>query len=1360
MTGGIDTAVVRVRAADGAVLGAGFLLAPDLLCTCAHVLPGPDAVVTVDFPLLSERPRREATVLRWAPPAADNRGDLALLRLHQPAPKAAAVPWLAEEPDLWDRELRVFGFPQDRDDGLWAVVRSRGGQGTGWVQLEAGPGPRVRPGFSGAPLWDAARNCVVGFVVAVDSERTAYMHPTSALFAEWPDLRARLHPPNPYRGLAAFTEADAAVFHGRADDLARLVAAVREHPVVTVAGASGSGKSSLVHAGLIPVLRQQGVRVVAFRAGAEPELPAAPEPGTLVFADQFEELTAADPPAARALLSKLADLAERTPARPDGSWGLRAVLTLRPGGLEALLTAETRALLAEGQVLVPPMSRAQLTEVITGPLSTTPGVRLEPGLAGRILDEAGTDEGALPLVGFALQRLWDEQGHGNQLQHAVYERLGGVSGALKDHADTVYLGLSAADRVLAQRLLTEMTHPVGEQGHGRRPLPVAGLAEADRAVLTTLARHKLVVLTRPRGQEVADLVHEALIRHWGQLRGWLAEDREFATWHHRLRDQLTAWQDAEHDPGLRLRGAQLATAQEQAARHPDRLSPDDRDYIGHSTAAAQRQVRVLRQVIAVISVLALFTAGLTVTTVVSNNTLRTQARQQAARLLAQQSQRTAEVAADTSALTALAAWNHDPAAPEAYSALLQAHLRLRNVVGAVPLTVGAVKAMAASGDGSTVAVHGPDGGLEVVTGLDTPAPQVWQPPLPSRDVLLHRDAVSPDGRWLARLSQRGGVWLWNIRDRSGPVELRAPVADPRPEADYLMAVFDQDSERLLTHVSLIGQPDQLTIWDVVNRKEIPNRIPTDHISALNNVPPVFATGPDRDIITFPEITSGSAKNYQERTARRSISTGALVANGIQGPLVLDGSVAMHCGPDPDRRGEYRLEVRRVADGRIERTASIGEWSCLSAKPDVTRRYAVAATSGGDRVHTMVLVVDLSTGKRVIAPGPIVPPEEFPDRVVLPGPEGLTVASASGRRLLRSTMPPPGSQPDFRSPAELNLIATSRDDRHAIEFDRHAMTARLLDNIAAATGRELPAKVVTDLAKMEPELTFTTDGRALAGLAGSQLVVYDVPAMTERHRIELPVAPGIEDIRERFRGSISAVADNSLEVVYAGTASRWDPLTGRLLDQPHVLREDQEDLRWLAVRSKAAAVPGHPRWHIVLGKEQLIELWDLGTRARIGSFPGEPGLGQVSAVRFNDDGSRMAAMYGNEWDGTKSLRVWDVATRQVVHGRTLVPTGMRKLVGLAGSGHLVSEDDKGRLQIWHPSEPVGLVSLEVPGSIRARWLVRDNVISGYTAHGRSELKLAPEEWFAQVCQAVGRPFREEELKTLPEGADTGPPCAER
>ncbi|MGC0332845.1 WD40 repeat protein [Streptomyces sp. SAI-170] len=385
----LGPAVARVRDADGTAVGTGFLLAPGLVATCAHVVAQalrvdgrdetvPTASLTVEFPLQRGGTVHRASVSAWRPVTADGSGDVALLRLlpgegrwsgepsglsgelsrepsHGPSgevsgelsgeasrepcgepfaepsgepfaePFGSPVP-LAGVGDVWDHRFRILAFPAAAEHGAWIGGRLRGAVGHGWISMEAeGTAHRITPGCSGAPVWDEEVGAVVGMTVAADRGPVAV---TSYLIpaATLLDLQPGLRR-CPYRGLDAFREEDAEHFFGREEETDRLVDAVERHLVVPVVGPSGSGKTSLVRAGVLPRLRADGHTVSEIR----------PLPGTraaLTLARALAPLLARDsgvPEQERAALA-LAQVLDAEGADAAAALGRRVLESCGPAG--------------------------------------------------------------------------------------------------------------------------------------------------------------------------------------------------------------------------------------------------------------------------------------------------------------------------------------------------------------------------------------------------------------------------------------------------------------------------------------------------------------------------------------------------------------------------------------------------------------------------------------------------------------------------------------------------------------------------------------------------------------------------------------------------------------------------------------------------------------------------------------------------------------------------------------------------------------------------------------------------------------------------------------------------------------------
>jgi hypothetical protein len=279
MAAQLDSAVVRFRDPGRTVVGTGFLVGDRHVLTCAHVAaralglpedapPPADADVPLDFPLIAPGGIVTARISMWHAPNLEPEGDVAGLQLTSQPPAEARPVRLLVADELWRHEFRTFGFPAGYDDGVWASGRLLARQAMQWIQMEdiKETGYRVEPGFSGAPVWDDELDGVVGMTVAAERRpelRSAFLIPAGVLVDAWPLLETQAVPPCPYRGLLAFREQDANRYFGREDLVDRLVDRLASSSFLGLVGPSGSGKSSLAFAGVIPRLRQRQDWVVA-----------------------------------------------------------------------------------------------------------------------------------------------------------------------------------------------------------------------------------------------------------------------------------------------------------------------------------------------------------------------------------------------------------------------------------------------------------------------------------------------------------------------------------------------------------------------------------------------------------------------------------------------------------------------------------------------------------------------------------------------------------------------------------------------------------------------------------------------------------------------------------------------------------------------------------------------------------------------------------------------------------------------------------------------------------------------------------------------------------------------------------------
>jgi hypothetical protein len=431
----------------------------------------------------------------------------------------------------------------------------------------------------------------------------------------------------PYPGLAPFQAADAAVYFGREQEQRRCLdtlAQMRRYGgerLLVVVGASGSGKSSLVRAGVLPrIARMPDWRVLApMRPLRQPDeelarllppgrpvtadTPAAlgvalasafaAEPGrpaVLLVVDQLEELVTTSVPEAAARFVQ----ALRAALAPEAG-ELYCLATLRADYVGALQTRPAWGALPFRHQPLAPMNASHFAEIITGPARVA-GLELEDGLVEALAHDTGSPD-ALPLLAFTLNRLWRDFGDDRRITLDEYRaRFGGLEGAIRHEAEAVLGALAPAPATLAALRLAfrQLVRVEPEGGYTRRAAHWQDLPAAAHPLLEALVAARLLVSGQEEGgARVLEVAHEALFRAWDQLRRWLDEDRVFLLWRQHALAAAEAWQRAPEDTGLLLRGGPLAEAQRWQRERADELGETLRRYTDAS-AAAERRARLRR----------------------------------------------------------------------------------------------------------------------------------------------------------------------------------------------------------------------------------------------------------------------------------------------------------------------------------------------------------------------------------------------------------------------------------------------------------------------------------------------------------------------------------------------------------------------------------------------------------------------------------------------------------------------------------------------------------------------------------------------------------------------------------------------
>ena len=470
--------------------------------------------------------------------------------------------------------------------------------------------------------------------------------------------RPTIEGPNPYRGLFAFAESDAEVFFGRERLVEELVVDLATHPFLAVVGPSGSGKSSVVRAGLLPRLRSAGAFVASMVPGERPlaELEIAlstvacrpvpdladivaddpsglgavladvlPESGRelILLIDQFEEAFTLAHDAERNLLMRAIVHALDDPAIP-----LRVILTARADFLGPILDdALVGSLVRDHSRLVAPLDADELHVAIVGPAENA-GVAVESALAAALVSDAASSPGSLPLLQYALTELYEHRVEGTMTLDA-YHRLGGMGAVLSQRAEEIYSGLDADDRAASRRLFSRLIMPGEGKDDTRRRATQSELAEVSNAVLGGYGKARLIAFDRdPTTREpTVEIAHEALIREWPRLRTWIDEDRDGVRVLRRLTASAVEWEAADGDDSELYRGGRLDAVEEWMTENPGDVNELERAFMNASLAArnaarqhdreqrdremrSNRRLRGLVAALASVVVIALVAAGL------------------------------------------------------------------------------------------------------------------------------------------------------------------------------------------------------------------------------------------------------------------------------------------------------------------------------------------------------------------------------------------------------------------------------------------------------------------------------------------------------------------------------------------------------------------------------------------------------------------------------------------------------------------------------------------------------------------------------------------------------------------------------
>ncbi|MEU0165445.1 helix-turn-helix domain-containing protein [Streptomyces iakyrus] len=1101
-------------------------------------------------------------------------------------------------------------------------------------------------------------------------------------------------PVAPYRGLTRFETGDSALFFGREQLTADLVDLLRRRRFAAIFGPSGSGKSSLLRAGLIPALRQTqepdlrpaAIRILTpgehpVRAHAPLIAPAVPGAGgaeadTILIIDQFEEVfTLCRDAAERARFIDLL-LAAREPESR-----LRVLLAVRGDFYGRCAEhSDLAAALRDANLLAGAMNPAELRAAVVKP-ATAAGLTVERALTARLVKEVADAPGGLPLLSHALLETWSRR-RGKTLTMAGYEAAGCMAGAIAKTAEEVYGRFTEHQAAAARRVLLRLIAPGDGTPDTRRPVGRAELPgtgwEGTAQVLEALARARLLTLDG----DTIDLAHEALITAWPRLRRWIEDDRERLRVHRNLTEAAHAWQELGREEGALYRGSRLAAAQEHFGGAPrEDLTDLECAFLDASRDHEQkgrRRYRLVLTAVATALCLALVAAGLAVGQWQSAVTAQHLAE---SRQLAAQSGALLDSQPDLAALLAVHAYRTSPTR-EATAALYAAAalpLRKRLTGGTEP-----VDAIALSPDGRTLATHSGDGTVRI---WELPGGRVLRTLFTGHNTTSEAAAFSPDGRTLAAATSGGTGAVVSLWDPATGRKLRTLTV---PDGSVRGMDFSPDGRAVA-----VSSPAAVRVWDVATGRK-------RHSFTGRTDPEAVAFGPDGRTVAAMS-RNGPVRVWDMATGRTRTVHGSQNERGL--------------GFSPDGRTyavgrtDGSVQLREVATGIVRRTirdgpmkprqvtfAPDGRTLAIPGPGDTVRLWdtasgAARATVTAGHQGRGVMAMALGADGRTLVTSSYSEPTVRVHRLSADQPQ-TTLRGLPGTFVDDMTF-----SPDGRAVATVHQGPPGRGSvqvRDVRSGDRRTTLA--LDTDVALGGKELRFQV-----RRLGAAGFSPTGRALAARAVKDGVieVRDVATGRLRHNRALGATRAVfspDGTRLAIAGGkgwvrIWHLSTGALRTIRTGHGRSVRTLAftpdGRTLAVVNVEDSGGDRVTLLDVatgRTQRTIKPssrsplalsfspdGHTLATATAGNG-LVETWDTRTGRLQDGFSVS---GDVESLAFSSDGRTLAT------SSARGVQLWDLATSQP---RGTLPTRSPGVVAFSPDGRTLAIGEGSSVELWNIDLP--------------------------------------------------------------------------
>jgi WD40 repeat protein len=1159
----------------------------------------------------------------------------------------------------------------------------------------------------------------------------------------------------PYKGLDVFEAEDAELFFGRERLVEDLTKRVKESRAVFVTGPSGSGKSSLVRAGLFPALKQGAIkelhserwcygflkpgrdplmelaRVASSIAGTraagddirtkgsadktifsqwcEIALKEGSTKRAVLFIDQFEEIFTqiSKEQERRAFLNLL------TYAATVKNGRVILIFAIRSDFISSCATyPQLNDLLNEQFIQVGAMQPHELVSAIVQPALRV-GLRIDPELIAKMINDMQSEPGALPLMQFALKDLFDSQqtkGGVIALTLNGYLERGGIHKSLERHADNSFAKLSESEKELARFVFSGLI----EIGRGTQDtcrtalfdelIPADTNAETVRAIVQKLADARLIITDEQAGKDTVTISHEKLIDAWPWLKSLVNESRDLIVMQNEIAQDAKEWDGHNQDKSYLYTGMRLSNARASLADNKLVLSDLARLFIEASVkayadeleAANQRTAQLRRR-----STILMATSVAAITAMIIAVFFAIQFQEQAklarAGELAAQTVFQRQQKFDLSLLLAVEAY-HTKDTIQTKTALVETTRANPQLIQYFHVQSGSVTSVGFSPDGKTLASGSSNG---TITFWNAASRQPIGHPLTVSSAPVYSFTYSQDGKTLASGSSNGTITLWNVASRQ-------PIGQPLDgkSGPVSKVTFSPDGKTLAS-----GSYKSILLWDIADHQLIGKPL-TGYSDGVSS----FSFGPDAKT-----LASGSFNRIilWDLASRQTIGQ---PLSGHNGSMYFE-SVAF--SPDGKTLAAGTLDSKIIL-WDVAGRRPIGQPLTGHSSPVLSIAFSPdgKTLASGDADNTIILW-DLSNHQRISQP---LAGHSNPVISIAFSPDGKTLASGSADSIIlwdvATLLNPslssrqPIAQPLTGHRNSLNSVAFSPDGKTLAS----ASTDDTIVLWDVASHRAIGQPISGHSDSVE-SVAFSPDGKTLAsGSFDTTIILWDVAS----HRAIGQPLTGHNDTVSSVTfspdGKTLASGSSDNMIILWDVASRRAiglPLTGH--KKPVISIAFSPDGKTLASGSS----------------DNMIILWDVASHQAIGQ-PLVRHSDYVLSVAFSPDGKTLAS--GSQDD---TVILWDLTSHQPMREPLTGHNGPVHAVAFSPDGKtLASGNRDGTIILWDLTsyQPIGqpLTSSVYTGLVLSLAFSPDGkTLAAGNSNNLILWDVAPQSWIEQSCQRAGR-----------------------